>query len=84
MFKETVPETYEFDYGNADRIKPFKGTHPQVMQKRIETTRWNIDFSNKPLQRNYTFRRRLLQLIMDLTGWSPGEYQNYKIVKRHK
>lgn len=79
-----VPETYEFDYGNADRIKPFKGTHPQVMQKRIETTRWNIDFSNKPLQKDYTFRRRVLQLIMDLTGWSPGEYQNYKIVKRYK
>src|SRR6201996_209257 len=59
-----VPETYEFDYGNADRIKPFKGTHPQVMQKRIETTNWNIDFSNKPLAKGYTFRRRLLQFIM--------------------
>lgn len=79
-----VPETYEFDYGNADRIKRFKGTHPQVMQKRIETTRWNIDFSNKPLQKDYTFRRRFLQLILDLTGWSIGEYRNYKIVKRHK
>jgi hypothetical protein len=82
--KTHVPETYEFDYGNADRIKPFKGTHPQVMQKRIETTRWNIDFSNKPLQKDYTFRRRFLQLILDLTGWSIGEYRNYKIVKRYK
>lgn len=77
-----VPETYEFDYGNADRIKPFKGTHPRVMHKRIETTRWDIDFSNKPLQKDYTFRRRFLQLILDLTGWSIGEYRNYKIVKR--
>jgi hypothetical protein len=80
--KTHVPETYEFDYGNADRIKPFKGTHPQVMHKRIQTTGWKIDFSHKPLARDYTFRRRLLQLVMDLTGWSPGEYQNYKIVKR--
>ncbi|MGN6178479.1 MAG: glycosyltransferase family 2 protein [Mucilaginibacter sp.] len=82
--KTHVPETCEFDYGNADRIKPFKGTHPQVMLKRIETTRWNIDFSNKPLQKDYTFRRRFLQLILDLTGWSIGEYRNYKIVKRYK
>jgi hypothetical protein len=80
--KAHIPETYEFDYGNADRIRPFKGTHPQVMQKRIETTRWNIDFSNKPLKKNYTFRRRLLQTIFDLTGWSIGEYRNYKIVKK--
>jgi hypothetical protein len=80
--KTHVPETYEFDYGNADRIRPFKGTHPKVMQNRIETTNWKIDFGNKPLQKDYTFRRRLLQVILDLTGWSIGEYQNYKIVKR--
>ena len=82
--KTHVPETYEFDYGNADRIRPFKGTHPKVMHNRIATTNWKIDFSNKPLQKDYTFRRRLLQAILDLTGWSIGEYRNYKIVKRYK
>ena len=80
--KTHVPETYEFDYGNADRIRPFKGTHPKVMHNRIATTNWKIDFSNKPLQKDYTFRRRLLQVILDFTGWSIGEYQNYKIVKK--
>jgi len=80
--KTHVPETYEFDYGNADRIRPFKGTHPKVMHSRIATTNWKIDFSNKPLQKDYTFRRRLLQVILDFTGWSIGEYQNYKIVKK--
>ena len=80
--KEHMPETYEFDYGNADRIRPFKGTHPKVMLERIEKTNWKIDFSNKPLQKNYTFRRRFLQVILDVTGWNVGEYRNYKIVKK--
>jgi hypothetical protein len=75
-------ETFEFDYGNADRIRRFEGTHPQAMKKRIEQTNWNLDFSNKPLQKNYTLRRRVLQVILDLTGWNIGEYRNYKLVKR--
>jgi hypothetical protein len=79
---KNVPETYQFDYGNADRVRLFKETHPKVMLERIEKTGWKIDFSNKPLQRDYTFRRRVLQVILDLTGWSIGEYKNYKIVKR--
>jgi hypothetical protein len=77
-----MTETFEFDYGNADRINRFKGTHPAVMLKRIEQTNWELDFSNKPLQKHYTLRRRFLQTILDLTGWSIGEYRNYKIVKR--
>jgi hypothetical protein len=79
-----MTETYEFDYGNADRLRLFKGTHPATMLERIAKTNWKLDFSNKPLQQNYTLRRRLLQVILDLTGWSIGEYKNYKIVKRHK
>ena len=79
--REHMPETYEFDYGNADRIKQFTGTHPAVMQPRIEKTGWKLDFSNKPLQKDYTLRRRVLQAVFDLTGWNIGEYRNYKIVK---
>jgi hypothetical protein len=77
-----MTETFEFDYGNADRIKRFKDTHPAVMLKRIEQTNWELDFRNKPLKKHYTLRRRFLQTILDLTGWSIGEYRNYKIVKR--
>ncbi|MBE9584863.1 glycosyltransferase family 2 protein [Mucilaginibacter sp. JRF] len=80
--KEHVPETYEFDYGNADRLIKFNDTHPGVMQKRIETTRWEIDFKDKPLQKHMDFRRKLLQRVEDITGWRVGEYKNYKIVKR--
>lgn len=80
--KTHVPETYEFGYDNADRIKPFKGTHPKVMQDRINNASLKVDFSKKPLKKNYTLRRRFLQAVFDVTGWNIGEYRNYKIVKR--
>lgn len=78
--EQHMPETYEFDYGNADRLLKFTGTHPAVMQKRIEATRWNIDFGAKPIKKDMTIRRKVLQKIEDLTGWRVGEYRNYKIV----
>jgi hypothetical protein len=79
--QQHMPETYEFDYGNADRLLKFTGTHPSVMQKRIESTRWNIDFGTKPLKKDMTIRRKVLQKIEDITGWRVGEYRNYKIVR---
>ncbi|WP_026897265.1 glycosyltransferase family protein [Daejeonella oryzae] len=78
--QERLPDTYEFDYGNADRLVKFTETHPQVMQKRIEAGNWQ--FSNDPtaLKNKMTLRRRLLQKLEDLTGWRLGEYKNYKLL----
>jgi len=81
-FAEHLPETYEFDYSNADRLIRFTGTHPAPMQKRIAATNWNIDFDSKKLRAGMDFRRKALQKIEDLTGWRVGEYRNYKIVER--
>lgn len=81
-FAEHLPETYEFDYGNADRLIRFTDTHPAPIQKRIAATNWNIDFDSKKLRAGMDFRRKALQKIEDLTGWRVGEYRNYKIVER--
>jgi hypothetical protein len=77
-----MPETYEFDYSNADRLVEFTGTHPKVMQKRIEATGWKIDLKAKPIQKDMGARRKILQKIEDWTGWRIGEYKNYKIVAK--
>lgn len=76
-----MPETFEFDYNNADRLVKFTGTHPRVMQKRVDLTGWNIDIS-KAQPKKMNLRRKLLQKIEDLTGWRIGEYRNYVIVDR--
>ena len=79
---ENLPETFEFDYKNADRLIAFTGSHPAVMQKRIAATNWKLDIDLAALAKKMTFRRRLLQKIEDLTGWRVSEYRNYKIVKK--
>jgi hypothetical protein len=79
---ENLPETFEFDYKNADRLIHFNGDHPKVMQKRIAATNWKLNIDLKQLHRKMTLRRRFLQKIEDLTGWRVSEYRNYKIVKK--
>lgn len=76
-----LPETFEFDYKNADRLVRFRGSHPAVMQKRIAATNWDLNLDLKKLHKKMTFRRKLLQKIEDLTGWRVSEYRNYKIIK---
>jgi hypothetical protein len=78
---ENLPETFEFDYKNADRLLPFTGTHPAVMQKRIAATNWNLNIDLKALHKKMDLRRKALQKIEDLTGWRVSEYRNYRIVK---
>ncbi|QKJ31419.1 glycosyltransferase family 2 protein [Mucilaginibacter mali] len=78
---ENLPETFEFDYKNADRLVPFTGTHPAVMQKRVDATNWNLNIDLKALSKKMNFRRKALQKIEDWTGWRVSEYRNYKIVK---
>jgi hypothetical protein len=79
--EQNVSGSFEFDYKNADRLLPFKGTHPAVMQKRIAATHWNLNIDFKELHKKMTLRRKFLQKVEDITGWRIGEYRNYKIIK---
>src|SRR5476651_961389 len=78
---QNLPETFEFDYKNADRLIHFTGSHPAVMQKRIAATNWNLNINLKVLHKKMSFRRKALQVIEDVMGWRVSEYRNYKIVK---
>lgn len=78
---ENLPETYAFDYQNADRLVRFTGTHPAVMQKRVAATNWNLNIDMKALHKKMSLRRKALQKIEDWTGWRVSEYRNYKLVK---
>jgi hypothetical protein len=78
---QNLPDTFEFDYKNADRLVPFTGSHPAVMEKRIGATNWNLNIDIRRLYKKMSLRRKFLQLVEDLTGWRVSEYRNYKIVK---
>ncbi len=79
--ENTPPETADFDYKNADRLLPFTGTHPAIMQKRIAAGNWKLLIDPKKISKQMSFRRKFLQKIEDLTGWRISEYRNYEIVK---
>ncbi|MGY4383522.1 mannosyltransferase OCH1-like enzyme [Pedobacter sp. UYP24] len=74
---EVVPETAEFDYGNADRLIAYSNTQPQVMKKRIQDANWKFNFDPTKLKRKLNLRRRLLEKFYKLTGIRLAEYKNY-------
>ncbi|RCH54561.1 glycosyltransferase family 2 protein [Mucilaginibacter hurinus] len=70
----------EFDYGNADNLVLFKGTHPAVMQSRVARSNWQLDLEMVNRNSHMDFRRRFLHAVEMLTGWRIGEYRNYRII----
>ncbi|GAB2697757.1 hypothetical protein GCM10027037_22380 [Mucilaginibacter koreensis] len=78
---EHMGTTFKFDFGNADRLLPFEGTHPVVMQKRIAAQNWKLEVDPNAASKYMDLRRRLLQWVEDVTGWRVGEYRNYKLIK---
>ena len=77
---ENVPADYQFDYGNAERLFRFEGTHPAVMADRVARSNWPFYFDPVELEKKMTFRRKILQKIEDLTGYRVGEYKNYHML----
>lgn len=68
----------DFDYSEIDSIKPFTGTHPAVMQDRINGMNWKFD--RDPSVKSFGLKLKLLYGIERLFGWRVGEYRNYKII----
>ena len=75
-----VVDTAEFDYGNADSMKHFTGTHPDVMLTRIQAVNWKYSFDPAKVKSTHSFRRRLLQKFYECSGIRIGEYKNYKMI----
>ncbi len=76
--KKNIPEIEEFDYNNINILKPFTGTHPQVMQTRVNQARWTFKYDSKKVKRR--LKDRFLNWIEALIGWRVGENKNYKIL----
>jgi hypothetical protein len=77
--EKTVVKAEKFDYGNAEVLGLFKGTHPSVMKERIARQQWRYshDISRNPKTIKFLFKR----FVEKLTGWRVGEYRNYKLIR---
>jgi hypothetical protein len=76
--KKNIPDVNEFDYSQIDSLAMFSGTHPSVMQKRINSMNWKFSFD--PTKRKLPLKSKLLIFIEKTFGWRVGEYKNYKII----
>lgn len=76
--KKNIAQAEEFDYSQIDSLDKFEGTHPKVMQTRVNAVNWNFRFD--PSQIKLSTKDKLLLFIEKTSGWKVGEYRNYKVV----
>ncbi len=70
----------EFEYGEKyDALAKFEGTHPKIMQERIQRLNWNVEVHLDKI--HMKFKYRILYRIEKWFGVRLFEYKNYKIVK---
>jgi glycosyltransferase involved in cell wall biosynthesis len=73
------PKVESFNYSDFDSLKRFEGTHPVTMKKRIEEKNWEFGFD--PSRKKFNPASRLLYAIERMTGYRPGEYRNYRLIR---
>jgi len=76
--KQNIPVQNEFDYSGIDSLALFDGTHPNVMQARINSINWKFSFD--PTKKNLSFKQKVLQFVESILGWRIGEYKNYNVI----
>ena len=70
-----VQHSDEFDYSRIDSLERFTGTHPQVMEQRIQRMNWKFDYDlsyNKT-----TLKEGFKKLVEKITGKRPFDYNNF-------
>ena len=69
-----------FDYNDFDSLKKFTGTHPAVMQHRIEQKNWHLELDIK--KKKLKWKYRVLYWIEQLTGKRLFTFSNHIIIRK--
>lgn len=67
-----------FDYEDYDSLVHFTGTHPQVMQSRIQQMNWKIELDLN--RKKFSLSDRLLYWFEKKTGVRLFDFRNYRII----
>lgn len=70
-------DTYFYD--GSEPLERFTGAHPAVMLPRIQAVNWQ--FAGRPEQTRRSWKDRISLFLERHTGWRPGEYKNYILLK---
>lgn len=76
--KNNSVNQYEYDKATEPVIK-FEGTHPAIMEERIFRKNW--PFNPDPSLKYASTKDKFKRIIAKWTGWYPGEYKNYTLIK---
>lgn len=68
---------YTFEYDNAGKLYHFEGTHPKVMQQRIDQVNWKFELDPTTVKTKTKFKNKILDFIEKITGYRLFEYKNY-------
>lgn len=74
-----VGQAEQYNYDGSEPLLKYEGTHPAVMLPRIQAVNWR--FAGDPLRAHWSWKDRLSNQVERLTGWRPGEYRNYVLLK---
>ena len=77
---EEIEKVYSgrFDYSQIDALEKFSGTHPRLMQARIDKMNWKFDYDIA--HNKLKPKERFKNFIEKLTGSRPFDHNNYRIV----
>ncbi len=74
--EQNVAKREDFDYSEIDALQQFEGSHPQVMQKRIQEKNWRFDYDLSQNSLSLKYRAKLFvkkYLGLDFS------YKNYRL-----
>lgn len=74
-----VGQAEQYDYDGSEPLLKYEGTHPAVMLPRIQAINWR--FAGDPLRARWSWKDLLSNQVERLTGWRPGEYRNYVLLR---
>lgn len=67
-----------FDFSQIDVLEQFKGTHPAIMQTKIQSQDWEFVYDQP--KSNMSFKEKVLYAIQKLTGKQLFTYKNYRTI----
>jgi hypothetical protein len=74
--KVVVP--HEYAYSLVHALEKYKGTHPKVMQQRIDQVNWVFEYDES--RNKFTIKDRFKNISEKLFGTRLFDYKNYKLV----
>ncbi|MBK9338391.1 MAG: glycosyltransferase family 2 protein [Lewinellaceae bacterium] len=77
--RDMVAASDVYHYDGSEPLERYAGTHPAVMLPRIRAANWQ--YEGDPAGVRWSWKDRLSRFMEQQTGWRPGEYKNYKLLR---